>query len=245
MRCVSWSSLSNPFLGWSFDSFAFIPTMISCCYFCKAFIKLAKSIIILSHISVSSRLCSSSRCNCCIMFIDGPAFIVEDWQVRYADVIVLLLLYLPMIEMYNHLPSPRGSLPDLLMPELNGWRVIIAVPPGLYKSLYSISVSEFVIWECLQCRLLVALRDSSPWGCCQWVFILTKKAISISYCPMLSHISSNVWQLEDNSKLFIFWKRIRVWLFSFRMVMRSPNGRLLYLSYFEHRNESSFRYESY
>ena len=46
--------------------------------------------------------------------------------------------------MYDHLPNPWGSLPKVVIPELNGGRVIIAVPPGLYMSLQSIAVSEVV-----------------------------------------------------------------------------------------------------
>ena len=41
-------------------------------------------------------------------------------------------------------PSPFGSLPEVVISELNGGRVIIAVPPGLYMSLHSISVSDVV-----------------------------------------------------------------------------------------------------
>ena len=47
--------------------------------------------------------------------------------------------------MYDHLPNPWESLPELVIPELNGGRVIIAVPPGLYISLQSMSVSEVVV----------------------------------------------------------------------------------------------------
>ena len=46
--------------------------------------------------------------------------------------------------MYNHLPIPWGSLPGVVIPELNSGRVIIAVPLGLYMSLQSIAVSEVV-----------------------------------------------------------------------------------------------------
>ena len=67
----------------------------------------------------------------------------------------------------------------------DAWRewlniVIIVVSPGLYKSVHSISVSEVEIWECRQCHLVVALRDSSPWGYFQWVLVSAKQAMSIS-----------------------------------------------------------------
>ena len=58
--------------------------------------------------------------------------------------------------MCEHQPSPWGSLPEVVIPELNGGRVIITVPPGLYMSLQSISVSEFVD------LFFVALNDASP-----------------------------------------------------------------------------------
>ena len=41
-------------------------------------------------------------------------------------------------------PSPFGSLPEVVILELNGGRVTITVPPGLYMSLHSISVSDVV-----------------------------------------------------------------------------------------------------
>ena len=46
--------------------------------------------------------------------------------------------------MYEHLLNPWGSLPEVVIPELNSGRVIIAVPLGLYMSLQSIAVSVVV-----------------------------------------------------------------------------------------------------
>ena len=121
--------------------------------------------------------------------------------------------YLPLIEINDHLPNPWGSLPEVVISEQKGWRVIIVVPHGLYKSVYSISVSEVELWEICQCRLVVVLRDASRWGYCQWVLISAKQAMLISNWPILLHISSTVWWPEDISKLFTFWKSIRVCFF--------------------------------
>ena len=136
------------------------------------------------------------------------------------------------------------SLSGDVIPELNGGRVIIAVPPGLYMSLQSIYISEVIEWECHQCLLLVALKDATLWGFFYFVFVSVKHAMSTSYYPMLSHISSNVWWPEDSSKLLIFWKIRRVWLWSFWLVIRSPNERLRWRSSLLHRNESSSLEES-
>ena len=152
-------------LDWSFGSFVSIPTNILCCYFGNLLMKFAKYIIILSHISVASRFCSSSRCHCCIMLVKCPIFLIEDWQVRYPNIIVRFLLSLPVMVMYDHLPSTWGSLPEVVIPELSGWSVMIAVPPGWYTLLHSVNVSEDVRCEYRQCCLLVTFRDASPGGC--------------------------------------------------------------------------------
>ena len=47
--------------------------------------------------------------------------------------------------MLDHLPNPWGSLPEVIILEQNGWRVIIVVSPGLHESVHSISVSEVEI----------------------------------------------------------------------------------------------------
>ena len=113
-------------------------------------------------------------------------------------------------------PSAKwGSLLEVVIPELSGWNIMIVVPPGWYKLLHSISNSEVVICKCRQCHLWVTLRDSSPWGCFQWVFVLAKHDMSISNWSMISHIGSSVLLLEPIPKLFIFWKRIRECLFFF------------------------------
>ena len=77
--------------------------------------------------------------------------------------------------MYDHLPNPWGSLPEVVISELNGKRVIIAVPPGLYMSLKSISVSEVVKLECRECIFLVDLNDAAPLGFFQFVFVSTNR----------------------------------------------------------------------
>ena len=42
--------------------------------------------------------------------------------------------------MFDHRPSPWESLPEVVIPEMNGGRVNIALPPGLYMSFQSILV---------------------------------------------------------------------------------------------------------
>ena len=160
---------------------------------------------------------------------------------RYEDITMILLLYLPLIDMYDYLHNPLGSLPKVLILEQNGWRVIITGPSGLYKPVHTISVLEVEMWECLKYHFVVVLKDASPWGCCQWGLFSSKQIIPIYNWCILSHISSNVWWTEVNSKLFTFWKRIRVCLFSFVVAVRSPNRRLLCRSVLEHRKESSSR----
>ena len=58
--------------------------------------------------------------------------------------ILSLLLSRPDIAMYDHRPSPFESLPEVVILELNGGRVMIAVHSGLYMSLYSMCVSKVV-----------------------------------------------------------------------------------------------------
>ena len=63
------------------------------------------------------------------------------------------LLSLHLIDIYDHLPNQWGSLPELMIPELNEGIFNIAVPPGLYiyysiqylfqKLLYENVVSVF------------------------------------------------------------------------------------------------------
>ena len=73
-------------------------------------------IIILSRISVSfSRFRFSSRCHYYMMFVVGSAFLMEDWHVRYIDMIVILLWSLPFMDIYDHLPNPWKSLPEVVI----------------------------------------------------------------------------------------------------------------------------------
>lgn len=109
--------------------------------------KFAKSIIILSRISVASKFYSSSRYHYWIMFVNCPGFFIEDWQVRYADIIVSFLLSLPVMVIYDHLPGSWDSLPEVMIPELIEWSVTIAVPPSLFELFHSISISKVVIYE--------------------------------------------------------------------------------------------------
>ena len=55
---------------------------------------------------------------------------------------MIVILPLLLVEMYDHLPNPWKSLPEVVIPKQNGWRVIIIVPPSSYKSAHSISVSD-------------------------------------------------------------------------------------------------------
>ena len=55
------------------------------------------------------------------------------------------LLSFHLIDIYDHLPNQWGSLPELMIPELNEGIFNIAVPPGLYILLHSISVSEVIV----------------------------------------------------------------------------------------------------
>ena len=158
---VKWSRLSTQFFVWSFASLASIPTMISYFLLWRVVINSARYMLIKSRILASSRFCSSRRCHCWIMFVVGPAFFIDVWQAQYADIIVRWLWSRPLIVIYDHQPSPWGSLPEVVIPELNGGRVIITVPPGLYISLQSIFVLEVVEWECRQCLFMVTLNDAS------------------------------------------------------------------------------------
>ena len=45
------------------------------------------------------------------MFVVGPGFVIDIWQTRYVDIKVNVLLSRPVIVMYDHRPSPFGSLP--------------------------------------------------------------------------------------------------------------------------------------
>ena len=67
----------TPFFGWSFASFASMPTIISCFLLMKIVINSAKSLIIRSRLLVSSRFCSSRRCYCCRMLVEGPACLID------------------------------------------------------------------------------------------------------------------------------------------------------------------------
>ena len=64
---------------------------------------------------------------------------------RYDCEMVIISSFDRYIYIYDHLSNPWGTQPELVIPELNGGRVKIEVPPSLYISLHSISVSEVVV----------------------------------------------------------------------------------------------------
>ena len=133
----------------------------------------------------------------------------------------------------------RSSIADL-----NGRRVNIVVLPSLYYHFIHFLFQKLLYENVASVFFVVVFSNTFPWRYFQCVFVSIKQDMSTSYCPMLSHSSSNVWWPKDISKLLKFWKRSRVCLVSFELVMRSPNGKLLWRSSFVYKNESSSLDES-
>ena len=79
-----------------------------------------------------------------MLVIGPPFFCILAYAIRRYDFEMVIISSFDRY-IYDHLPNSWGTLPELVIPELNGGRVKIEVSPGLYISLHSISVSEVVV----------------------------------------------------------------------------------------------------